>query len=456
MKNLIKILALVVIVVLIVTHIILETYAIDKRKETQRYKEYVTERKKEFISNYIETQLVSTSGNEIYSGTQGTTSHFEGPQVLFEYVKFHNLHFNSDKTGEQMSFFDGNQFNFDPDHPYVGLPNVIGGISPVTIFDPEVSGLSALLKLDRNTEKQKPYRIYHKAIIPANSNDTLVREFDMQLWLTEFNVTMSIAPERKKPMYPPNSTEKDEIKYPGYWYASNRNFINLGELREEWKNYRYSDLTIILKIVPNPATWYYKSKFGQNARPAMGIGAIYCQSLQVTREQDENRISPNLHKGSVLFLHPSYNPESDSLATFRMPDNLEAAANKIFDEQEEKIDPIDMFWNKPFYIRLFFNNIGSWKEGFFGDRKYDDQVTFKFLMPIFVIGSWDIIPPKDIIPEWDPPKPYFRDFFKNILPTFGLNIFGKVISAVGWVLVVVILLTIGIPTITTFIGKIFK
>lgn len=454
MKNY-KIVIIIGLIIMIIVGIFIDTYSLEKRQKSKSYQAYVKAQNDKLVSNYLENQInKSSSNNEIDARREGTTGNFEGPQVLFEYLKFHDKLFN--KEGNQMLYFDGNTLNFDPDHPSFGLPNLVAKISPVSTYNHEVSGLVSLLHLSGGEEKQKPYRIYHKTIVTKNATDSILREFEMQLWLTEFKVTVAIEPERKKPIIPPTSKENDQIQYPGYWYGSTQDYIKLGDLKPEWKNNRYSDLKLIFKIIPNNAPWYYKTKYEKNARPGIGIGAIYCESINVTREGDESRISPNIQKGSVIFLHSYYNPQNDSIGITHNSENLGAAAGKIFDEQSERIDSTSSFWNKSYYMRIFFNNIGSWKESLFGARKYDDQITFSFLMPIFVIGSWDIIPPKEIIPEWNPPKPYFKDFFSNLIPSFGLKGIGKFLSIIGWVAVIVTVLPLIIPSIPNIIKKIFK
>jgi len=450
-----KIFILVVLIIIIIAGVFFDTFSPEKRKQSEAYKKYEKSQQAKLVNNYLKNYVNNSwDGNEIISDQAGTTSNFEGPQVLIEYLKFHDTHFNTESN--QMPFFDGNTLNFDPDHPSYGLPNFIAKISPVSIYNPEVSGLASLLRIGENDSKPKPYRIYHKAILGEESNDSIIREFEMQLWLTEFKVTVDIQPDRKDPVIALTSEEKERVKYPGYWYSNTQDFIKLGDLKPEWKNNRYSNVTLILKIIPNNAPWYFKTRYARDARPGMGIGAIYCESLCVTREEDENRVSPNIQKGSVIFLHPSYDPSKDSIRNITTSENLESAAQTIFDKQKEKIDSTSKFWNKPFYIRLFFNNIGSWKERWYAPRKYDDQVTFSFLMPVFVIGSWDIIPPKEIIPEWTPPKPYYKDFFKNIFPTFGLKNLGKILAIAGWIIVLVLVLPMIFPALSNLFGKIFK
>ena len=66
--------------------------------------------------------------------------------------------------------------------------------------------------------------------------------------------------------------------------------------------------------------------------------------------------------------------------------------------------------------KLFFNNLGSWRSGVFNQDQYHDQVRYSFLMPVFVVGSWNVIPPQEILPEWDPPEPYIKKISLKKLP----------------------------------------
>jgi len=353
-----------------------------------------------------------------------------------------------------MLFFDGNTLNFDPDHSHFGLPNVLVKASPVNLFSPEKNGLQSLFQLKRGQDP-KPYKTYKKNIIPTDSN-ILIRELEMQLWLTEFKLTIDILPDRKPPVIALTEKEKESTKYPGYWYSSNKSYIKLGDLREEWKNNRYGNLSVILKITPDNAPWYFKNEQGVNVSPAIGIGAVYCSQLSIINETDERRVSPNIQKGSVVYLHPEYSPEKENLTESEIPGNIEDIADEILGSQANvEVENAQSFWDQPYYIRLFFNNIGSWREGFLGNRKFDDQVTFTFLMPVFVLGSWDIVPPSEIIPEWDPPEPYFKEFrIKNLLPKWGMGTFGRILSIFGLIVILGILLPIIFPAFSSVL-KIF-
>ena len=427
----------------------------DSNIENPAYQEYITkysQQLKQSAKRNLEKSISDTKS--IHFKGEGTTGNFEGPQVHISYLKFQDKHFNNDESRE-MLFFDGNTLNFDPDHSHYGLPNVLVKASPVNLFYPEKKGLQSLLQMG-NSENPKPYKTYRKNIIPADSN-IWIRELEMQLWLTEFKVTVDILPDRKPPVIPLTENEKTNIKYPGYWYGSTQNQVSLRDLREEWKNNRYGDLSVILKIIPDNAPWYYKNEQGMNVTPAIGIGAVYCSQLNIVNETDERRVSPNIQKGSVVYLHPDYNPVQANIREDEMPANIEQIANEVLATQSGPgEDKGEEFWNQPYYIRLFFNNIGSWREGFLGNRKFDDQVTFTFLMPVFVLGSWDIIPPSEIIPEWDPPAPYFKEFkLKNLLPKWGMGTFGRILSTIGLLVIIGFLLPIIFPAFSKIL-KVFR
>ena len=458
-KNMKKLLLAAVFILMIILGFgIFREYSSDNNRKTNpEYQEYIDAYTLQLRT--ISTDKLKKAGTvsrNIQFRGGGTTGNFEGPQVHIAFLKFFNDHFDHE-DGNKMRFFDGNTLNFDPDHPFFGLPNVITKVSPVRLFDPDKSGIRSLLRMGSGKELQKPYRTYRKKIIPVDTG-FVIREFEMQLWLTEFNVTVDILPERKAPPVPITVEEKETTTFPGKWYGSSRKSVKLKELREEWKNNRYGDLSLILKIIPNNSPWYFKTDEGVNTTPAIGIGAVYCSQMIIVNEKDERRVSPNIQKGSALYLHPEYNPETVANQVDGMSENIESLASELLEEQ---IDPVkkgslDGFWNKPYFIRLFFNNIGSWREGFLGNRKFDDQVTFTFLMPVFVLGSWDIIPPNEIIPEWDPPEPYFKEFkLKNLLPQWGMGKFGRILSIVGMFVLIFILLRVFFPVFSSVL-KIFK
>jgi len=398
-------------------------------------------------------QLASGTGELLYR-YEGSTGHFEGPQAHIEFLKFHDEELNA-SDGERL-FFDGNTLNFDPDHPFFGLPNFVANVGPVKLYEPEGGKLSQLLRIATGSREPKPYRIYKKRVKPTDPSKP-IRTLEMQLWLTEFDVTVGIVPERKDPPVPPTREEKEKTTYPGYWYGSSQKQVKLGDLDEEWRNNRYGNVTLVLKIIPNNAPWYVKTAREQNERPDVAIGAIYCADLALSREQDEQRISPNIQKGSVIFLHPEAGPAAPEQRSAELPADLTSAAEKIFQETaSESPTGGSSIWNKPFYIQIFFNNIGSWKEGWFlNSRKFDDQVTFHFLMPVFVVGRWDVIPPSEIIPKWVPPKPYYEEFtLGSLFPSWGLGFLGKLFSGSALLVVGIIVLALFFPSVLSVVNAV--
>jgi hypothetical protein len=440
----------IVLVVVIGYGILAEYNQTRDEKYRNEYEAYQREASTKLAERFDE--FASQTGELGYRG--GTTGHFEGPQAHIAYLKFHD-EILTRSDGDRL-YFDGNTLNFDPDHPFYGLPNLVANVGPVKLYEPEGGKLSQLLRIAAGSQEPRPYKIYKKRVRSSDPSAP-VRSFEMQLWLTEFEVTVGIVPERNDPPIPPTREERERTTYPGYWYGSSQKQVKLGDLKEEWKNNRYGNVTLVLKIIPNNAPWYVKTALEQNERPDIAIGAVYCSDLVMSREQDEQRISPNIQKGSVIFLHPESGagvPEEESV---KFPDDLSSAAQKVFDETVGGSSRSGAgIWNKPFYIKIFFNNIGSWKEGWFLNwRKFDDQVTFHFLMPVFVVGSWDVIVPSEIIPKWDPPKPYYDEFtLGSLFPSWGLGFLGKLFSGGAMVLVLIVLLALLFPSVLSLVNAV--
>ena len=266
----------------------------------------------------------------------------------------------------------------------------------------------------------------------------------MQLWLTEFDVNVDIRPDRDIPVTI-SDLEKETTKYPGFWYGSNQNYLLLKDLDKEHRDFRYGDLSFILEVIPDNSPIYVKTATGQTSKPDFAIGAIYCKGAKIGNEPNVQRISTNIHAGQPVFLNHDFDFEKMNENTYNISPNLESAANQVL---EHKTKNSDFIWNKPYYIKLFFNNLGTWCSGLFNQNQFHDQVSYSFLMPIFVVGSWDVIVPQEILPEWNPPEPYIKKFtLKSLLPFWGNGFFGKIGSVVLVLLVLFFLFTTFFPRI---------
>ncbi|RMG26470.1 MAG: hypothetical protein D6730_09085 [Bacteroidetes bacterium] len=385
---------------------------------------------------------------------EATQSNFEGPQVHLYSVKHWNREFFGRNPQRGMRVFDISGFNYDPDHDNFGLPNVTASVSNVKLYTPPQRPLQALFGF--TSKKNKPYRVYRKKI-KSNKNGVLVEDLEMELWLTTFSVNVTIVPDLKGPRIGLSAEDKQRVTYPAYWYKGSSNHpsdslldrIPLGKLKREINDYRYNNLHIVLKVIPDKSPWYIKTDSSQNEKPDIGIGAIYCDSIKVNTEKSENRISPNLHRGKAVPLLSSYlRPETD----------MSAKVDVMYEPPERRLEnPNDTtFWNRAYYVDIFFNNIGSWKENL-GLRKYADQVTFTFVMPILVKGSWDIRAPNEIIPDFEPPEAYNYQFsLANLIPDLGIPKIGKIIFLIlaGFILLVV--LGTFVAPVANFINRIVK
>ncbi len=419
------------------------------------YQNYIDEYKKD-VAKHTEALLDSqdklTEYNLNYKSSQsndGTTGNFEGPQVHLKALKFCNEDLN--KEDSRLLHFDGVSAHFDPDHPCMGLPDVEINIQDVRLYSQEKNSVSQFLNFGSKTEPQ-PYKIYRKRI-KSDSLGLKSKYIVMQLWLTEFQVNINIKAD-KECQVDITDNEKNSTVYPGYWYGSTLPFIKLKDLKKEYQESRYGNLSFILEVIPDKSPIYYKSQNGISTKADFAIAAIYCSEAKIGNEPDIQQISTNIHSGQPVFLTTSNIIDSMNL---RNPNLSEFVDNNAELLLNQTIKDKNFIWDKPYYFKLFFNNLGTWRSGIFNQNKFYDQVSYKFLMPIFVVGTWDIIAPQEVLPEWNPPKPYIKKLtLKSFLPFGDLGFGGKILSFV--ILLVLILLGIKLffPSISMIIKKITK
>jgi hypothetical protein len=275
----------------------------------------------------------------------------------------------------------------------------------------------------------------------------------MQLWLTEFQVNIDIKPDKECSVNI-SDEEKNTISYPGYWYGSALPTVKLKELRKEYKDNRYGNLSFILEVIPDNSPIYYQSGHNTTTKADFAIAAIYCSEAAIGNEPKVQRISTNIIPGQPVFLNNQFDDKMMNENINGFSEYVETNADKIMDL---KMKNSDFIWNKPYYIKLHFNNLGTWRSGLFDQNQYHDQVNYKFLMPVFVVGSWDVIAPQEILPEWNPPKPFIKKIsLKNLLPFGDLGFGGKLLSSVLLIGVIFIGVILLFPGIIPILKNLFK
>jgi len=419
------------------------------------YQNYVSQYK-DIVNSKVTETIHANEENDYYNlryqggSSAGTTGNFEGPQVHLKGIKFHDEFLTGKDQGTRLKHFDGVSAHFDPDHTYFGLPDVKISIKDVRLYEIEKGPLADFLSFGSD-KSPRPYKIYKKRIV----NDSLGLEnkfFVMQLWLTEFEVTIDIRPDRDIPVHI-SDEEKNTVQYPGYWYGSSQKWLKLRDLNKEHKDFRYGDLSFILEVIPDNSPIYVKTNEGTTSKPDFAIGAIYCNKAQFGNEPQVQRISSNIHSGMPVFLNNEFDFTKMNNNLYNLSANLETDADVIL---ENKIHDENFIWNKPYYIKLFFNNLGTWRSGLFNQNEFHDQVYYSFLMPVFVVGSWDVIVPQEVLPKWDPPKPFIKKItIKNFLPFWKMGILGKMGSIILVLIILSLVLFKFFPGLLSIIKKIF-
>lgn len=418
----------IVLVAVYVVRIIDEFETHATSEENEEYVAYVDAFKKDLQSKWQNLeQQVGQSLSINYNPDKGSslstciTSNFEGAEVTVEGFELHQTVFKRDTAGID---FDCNRATFDPDHPYYGLPDLNVSISPVNYFQPKSSSLKNFMQwMGEAGDNSKPYRIYEKKLIVTDSSGEIkIRSFAMQLWLTSFHVTVQSKATRQDPVAATPETELDAKIYPPRWYGrlgTRKLSMNDLDNKNETRNL-YDDISIVLKVNPNASPWYIKTDNMQTARPKIAVGGVFCQHFE-KRSLNKSQVDFNVFAGkaSPLYFYP-FEKDEELLSTTC----IEQTADFI--ENINELNHLDI-WDRPYYLRLKSKNIGS--------RHLvvakDDYVDMEFLMPLLVIGSLDVVPPSELLADWDPPKPFQLKFsLRNLLPDWGLGGFGWIISVV--------------------------
>ena len=256
--------------------------------------------------------------------------------------------------------------------------------------------------------------------------------------------------------------------YPGFWYSDGRDSLSVEQLKPENENQRYNNVKVWLRVMPNAAPWYVKTAGAENLKPRMAIGAIYCTEVsndvlkdtkyRLNRRKEEP-VNINVMEGIAVGLFDKLNFQTTLLTTPHEQEIKQLESGRHYLNQSEQAS----IWDKPYYMKIFLRNIGTYKDPSLIQKNrtlkaYDNQLTFHFLMPLLVRGSWDIIPPNEVIPEWNPPTPRRLEGnqLRHLIPDFGLNFFGRTISLVLMIGAIVFILFFFFPGLRGLLAFMFQ
>ena len=450
MKNKILIGILILLAIWIIG-IIADFDNLANKKPNPEYQEYIAKYKAETEKKYNDIISQLDDERRIKFDKQKSIriddcigSNFEGAEVKLAGIQMYDSIFRQISKKPYYTYHC-NGARLDPDHPMYGLPDIEIQIGPVSYYQPEESALKSLIKLGVDNNPN-PYKTYRKRLII----DTLGIQnkfIEMQLWLTTFDVNITVIADRDKPQIDPNDETLNEKIYPGFWYKDSRKKISMNDLenKEEYKNHLYSDISFVLEVNPNASPWYIKTENAHTEKPDIAVGAVFCDQL-VKTPKDENKIHLQTYKGMAAPLYHQPFEDDENLSN-ELDESIQSVVNDLENIQHSNI------WNKKYYIKLYSANIGSRQKGLFGAKKFDEQVEYTFLMPLFVVGSWDIQIPSEILPEMEAPKPYYKSLsLKNFLPNWGIGIGSFLTSTVIFVIIVLFVLYFS----PTLLARIFK
>jgi hypothetical protein len=418
---------LVVIVVALVVRIVWEntndsyTRDLDYRQyEASEYDRYLS-----FKSNIINQLKASLNLQETSLWQHNydfklkeTSSQFEGPQVHLESFNYQIYkdkwqHFHKDSVSKyryaEFTHFNIHSLLFDPDGKTTGKPDVrITVVPPVLFKEKRNDAMDAILaKISGDDDKVSPFRTFTKEVFSIHDSIIKIESIKMDLWLTEFNVTVEIESWRHR--------KDDEERLES----------------AEINNQRLNPFEIVLKIYPNISPWYVNTGFAFDRKADMAVGSIYCKEIiKWPKETTQIGVTPKEPGASLPLIKQDYY------------NNLENPNMLFSDLADDRT-----IWNKPLYAMILFSNIGSYRSF---REKGDEKISFSFIMPLLVRGSWDVQIPPTIVPKYQPAPPYRRSFFNIMVPKWGSGIFGQGLSTLLYLAIVGIVLLKLFPKIRLF------
>lgn len=375
----------------------------DSYKEEVSYKEYEKSDKDAYLS--FKTHLLSELKGKVnlkdkqewqldYNAHLHMTSNqFEGPQVHIDKFIYQGEEYRQDsvfknpkKYPQFVTPFTITGLLFDPDDRTSGKPDIRVTVVPPAPFEETRSKTltDILERYDGARNTISPYKTYLKEVYFVRDSTIIMQNIKMDIWLTRFSVTVETESWMK------DREEEDDGK-------------------REIANQRHKPFSIVLKILPNVSPWYVNTGQAFDKKADMAIGAIYCEGIRkLPKESADIGVEPKSVGTALPLIKQDYYNHLEN------PDKM---------LEENTTDKT--IWNKPLYAIISVPNMGSYRTLW---AKGDEQVTFDFIMPLLVRGSWDIQIPASIIPKYQPAPPYRRSLANIVLPKWGLGIFGQGLS----------------------------
>ena len=408
----------------------------------------------------IINQLIPETKETVSSSTNsGTTTNFQNPSIMIHAVEWLGKSYTGsfDLTGKGGGKLEllGSQMLFDPDHPDWGLPDIV--VSTSHIIKDGINEKPFLSGLFFGRNKDEPYRTYKLTL----TNGSVL---EMKLYITVFNILIDTSFQSN-----PQERSREELtyEYPSIYYypaAASNSRTPLRNIRNEFKNQRYYNLNIVFKIKLNNNMTYVEgfTPSGNkltNKKPRMAVGALICSEIESSNGLNENRMGVAkglLRKGSAITFFQKYECNKNE-SNFRPDSDIGQLLNNAFDFIKQSFssgsDENKSIFQDEQYFKIPLDQIGTWKSGIINQNKRHDYLYATFLMPIFVIGNWEIQMPEKIA-KWANPEKVIKPFsIFDLFPKFGRGLLGKIFSFFVTMLTLLFVIAIIVPKFPEILSK---
>lgn len=399
-----------------------------------------------------ENALMSSMADPYLNASQGVEVHIEGIRWMGKWFTAQQ-HNGIEKIGG-IAEVQINQIIFDPDFEKAGMPDLNVEVTAPRFFEMNsflkewLQGFQLSGFLGKAFGEKKPVETYDLETIPGKRQK-------MSLWLLEFDTFLRIEPSPDHDNRNIGNLERHPVSG-----------ISTDKIRreQEAKNQRYGNVSVMLKFKPKAGTWYIANKdessmLVANGEPKIGIAAVECIGIKpISQNEQLNNIGVYLRRGSSLALYnsPAEIDSKFSESTINMDDALMPISDPVY--TEETVANPNLF-GKDKYAIIHLTNLGSWQEGswFSSINRYADQYHARFVIHAYVLGEWNVKPVNIVQPE---PRPAFSQqkagLLNFLLPDINLGWLGQLISGGGWIIIVIIVLSIFFPSVGLIINNLLR
>lgn len=395
---------------------------------------------------------------------------YQGVEVHLDSINWEGLVFNASNDNGVVALGGVNDFKinkiiFNPDPRTVGYPELVitaGAPKPLVLskFVNELLGYEFSPAITNALSKQGPYE--SKEWLIRNDKGDPISKAKMDIWLMEFSLIIDAKPSRNVDLSPRLAKMISPITG-----------IRNSALKPEYKNQRYGNLDIILKLTPAQEMPILNGVSGQKNQkshtPHFAIAALEVASVKYLgdKEHDNADIGAYVEKGESLALYDRpVLPILSGTSVLRQSDYLSSQPNLMIQQlqaipdRSNSVNWSESVFDKDRYAYIHLANFGSWRDGAWYASKVEwaDKIDIHFVMHVFAVGEWELKRPTIVgkIQASERIRKVIPSPFAFLIPSFFQSGIGRYLLIASLVIASIVILGIFFPPLIGIFNSILQ